>query len=86
MKQRPGMITHFVGEDEVMVIPTEGETLNRVLSLNGSGGYVWNLLETERTFDELVSLLVEEYGITDAEARSDLAEFIKTVIDYVQID
>ena len=84
MKQKSGMITHLAGDDEVMVIPIEGENVNRVLSLNGSGGYVWRLLETERSFDELVSLLSEEYGISAAEARGDLAEFIDKIKAYIE--
>lgn len=83
-KQKPGMVTQSLSEDELMVVPTEGGAVDRVLSLNGSGGFVWNLLEQERSFDELLTLTVAEYGISVEEARNDLTEFLKSIKNYIE--
>lgn len=83
MKQKRGMVTQILTEDEIMVVPTEGDMLNKVLTLNGSGGFVWTLLKNERSFDELTQALVNEYAISELEAREDLTEFLKIIKDYI---
>ena len=62
MKQKSGMTTRKLG-NEIMVAPSDPENRGRILTLNGSGGFVWRLLERERSFDELVCLVTAEYGI-----------------------
>lgn len=84
MRQKSGMVTQTLTEDEIMVVPTLGEMLNNVLTLNGSGGFVWRLLENERTFEELAELITKEYGISMREARGDLKEFLNTIKDYIE--
>lgn len=83
IKQKPGMVTKSLGDDEYMVVPTVGENVNRVLSLNGSGGFVWLLLEQARSFDELMELLSGEYDAEPAELRADLVEFLNMIGDYI---
>lgn len=83
MKRKSGMVTQILSGDEIMVVPTEGNMINKVLTLNGSGGFVWNLLENERSLDELIQALVNEYGICEREAREDLTDFLETIKDYI---
>ena len=84
MKQKNGMVTQRLTEDEIMVVPTAGEALNKVLTLNGSGGYIWELLERDRTFDELKEMLMNEYAVSEREAREDLTEFLNIIEDYIE--
>lgn len=83
MKQKPGMVTRALA-GELMVLPSDPENRAHVLTLNGSGGFVWRLLETERSFDELVSLVTAEYGIDEDVARSDLAELLEAIKPYIE--
>ena len=84
MKQKRGMVTQSMSDDEIMVVPTVGEMLNKVLTLNGSGGYIWKLLESDRTFDELKEMLMNEYAVSEREAREDLTEFLNIIEDYIE--
>lgn len=83
MKQKNNVLTRVVG-GETIVLPTEGENLNRVLTLNGSGGYIWKLLETDRTVEELTDLTAEEYGISKEQAREDIEELLNAIKDYIE--
>ena len=86
MKQKEGMVTQTIGDGEIMVVPTLGNTVNKILTLNGSGGFVWKLLEEEKTFDELKESLINEYGISESEAKTDLTEFLNTIEDYIDLN
>ena len=79
------MVTQAMGGDDIMVVPTEGENINKVLNLNGAGGYVWTLLEKDRSFDEVVALMTKEYDVSPAEAKQDLTEFINVIRPYIII-
>lgn len=83
MKQKKGLVTEKM-PDGYMIVPTEGENIGGILTINESGGFVWKLLEKERDFDEIISLLVEEYGISRDEAEEDLTGFLKIIGNYIE--
>lgn len=81
LQQKPFNVTEEVA-DGFMIVPTDGENVNKVISLNESGGFVWKLIETPKSFDEIVDTLVKEYGISAECAAADLTEFIEIIKDY----
>ena len=86
MKQKDGMLMRKVWDDEYVVVPTEGELVNTLLTLNETGAFLWNLLETDRTEEELAQELAKEYGITTEQAREDVGEFAETIRKYLRED
>ena len=46
------------------------------MALNGSGKFLFNLLQTEQTEESLVQALLEAYEIDSATAKADLEEFL----------
>lgn len=83
MKQKGGMLMRKVGDNEYVVVPTEGEPVNTVLSLNETGAFLWNLLEAERTEENLTQALAKEYGIIPDQARDDVREFVEIIREYI---
>ena len=73
MQLRHDGLTWQVVGDEVVVLDLDGSVY---LRLNGSGRTLWELLSEERTEDDLVGALVDEYGIDHGRASSDVAAFI----------
>lgn len=73
-----------VWDDEYVVIPTEGELVNTLLTLNETGAFLWNLLATDRTEEDLAQALTKEYGITTEQAREDVREFAEKIIEYTK--
>jgi len=66
-----------------IVVPT-GENLvdfKVMLTLNETSAFLWNLLQEEKTFDEVVYELISEYNVDEQTARQDVEEFIKLLTD-----
>lgn len=83
MRQKKDLLTRTVG-GETIVLSADADNMNRVLTLNGSGGYIWKLLEEERTLEELTALAAQEYGITEENAREDIKELLNSIKDYIE--
>lgn len=61
-------------EDEVVAVDTVTSTY---LSANGSGLLLWRELARGATHDELVSRLVDAYGIDRERASGDVDQFVE---------
>lgn len=55
--------------------------LSGLVSLNDCGKFLFELLQTERTEEELVQALVAEYEVDTSTARQDVADFIQLLRD-----
>lgn len=76
MKIKEGFLLRKVA-GETVVIPT-GETLdlNIMITLNGTGEFLWNLLQQETTEEALVAAMLEEYDVSAPIAETDVAAFV----------
>lgn len=45
--------------------------------LEGTSGFIWELLAAGKTFESIVSALVVAYGIGELDAQEDLRELLK---------
>ena len=77
MKIKDGYLLREVAGNHV-VVPTGKATLDfsGVITLNGTGAFLWKLLNTDRTEPELLSAILDEYEIKEAVAKADLLEFL----------
>lgn len=59
---------------ETLVVPIRGGAaeLDFLYVFNDSGAFVWRLLETPRTLDQLAHALTEEFDIEGAAAHDDI--------------
>lgn len=64
--------------DQIVGIPTgpSAGALSGLVALNDTGRFLFELLQTSRTEEELVSALVRTYEVDDDTARADVAEFL----------
>lgn len=68
---------------EYIIIPT-GKTVlefNGLITVNEVGVSLWNMLQNEVTFDELVRGILDEYEVEERVAREDIQEFLDVLID-----
>jgi hypothetical protein len=72
MQLRQENLTWQVAGDDVVVLDLKGSVY---LKLNGTGRGLWEALVDPRTDSELVSALVEKYGIDEERAAADVASF-----------
>lgn len=47
-----------------------------MMTLNATGAYIWELLETEQTVESLVEALTARYDVTREKAKEDVEAFV----------
>ena len=68
---------------DYVIIPT-GKTVlefNGLITVNEVGVSLWNMLQNEITFDELVQGILDEYDVEESVAREDIQEFLDKLVD-----
>lgn len=64
-------------DDEVIIMSIEADSY---FGLEPVGSRIWELLEQPATMDELVSQLVQEYDVNEAECRQDAQDFVTEMV------
>ena len=73
----PGFLVREIA-GETIAIPS-GEAAHRIsglVALNGSGKYLFELLQADQTQERLVSALMDTYDVDFATAQADVTEFL----------
>ena len=78
MKIKNGFIKSTVNNVQVAVpVGDTAEKFNAMITLNSTAAFLWDLLEKDRTQDELVAALLEKYDIDEQIAKRDVNAFIE---------
>lgn len=76
MKVKDGFLLREVA-GQMVAVPTAGDLdLNMMITLNGTGAFLWEKLQSETTEAELVKALLDEYDVDEATARRSVAAFV----------
>ena len=78
MRVDSGFVLREIAGDYV-IIPT-GKivlTFNGLITVNEVGASIWNMLQKEVTFEEVVKGILDEYEVEESVARQDVEEFLK---------
>lgn len=77
MKRRDGyVLREIMGEYILIPVSMKNGASSQVATLNEGGKFLWELLERERSIDELVEEMTREYDVSAEEARTDILEFV----------
>lgn len=80
MKIADGFILKTIADTNIVVpVGSNSVSFSAIISLNGSGAFLWSLLTEETDEDSLVKALTAEYDVDEATARADVKEFICTM-------
>ncbi len=77
---------HYIQNHEVAYRSIDGEAVlviphtSDVKVLNEVGTRIWEALEGPRSIDEIVSVVVAEFEITEEQARIDALTFIEALV------
>lgn len=73
----PGFVVRKIA-GETIAIPSgaAARELSGLLALNGSGEFLFGLLQSEQTAESLVQAMLDTYEIDLDTARADVAEFL----------
>lgn len=83
MRIVPGFIIREIA-GEVIVVPTSEAAgrLSGMITLNGCGRFLFELLQEEQTLDSLTDALLEEYDIDRVKASADVQKFVASLEQY----
>lgn len=77
MKLKDGFLLRQVAGEHV-VLPVGPELASNIMiTLNGTGAFLWERLQSETDEDALVAALLNEYDVEEAQARACVAAFVK---------
>lgn len=82
MKLKDGFLLRQVaGEHVVLPVGPELEQ-NIMITLNGTGAFLWERLQAETDEDALVAALLDAYNVQEQLARQCVKDFIKKLEDH----
>jgi hypothetical protein len=78
MRRKSGFALRKVGEVNIVVpLGQKVLDLNGVITLNETGAFIWELLGEERSLDELVEAVSQEFDVEPDQARKDIEDFLE---------
>lgn len=81
MKLKDGFLLRQVAGENV-VLPTGSELdLNMMITLNDTGRFLWEQLQTETSEEALVEALLKEYDVDRETAQASVAAFVRKLHD-----
>ena len=80
MKIKDGFLLREIAGTHV-VVPVAERVIEfkGMMILNEHGLFVWNMLQSNHTFDEILASILNEYDIDADTAKADLDEFLARV-------
>lgn len=77
MKIKEGFLLRRIA-GQIVVLSTTGDLeLNRMITLNETGAFLWEHMQKETDEAALTSLLLQEYDVDEARAAFSVASFVE---------
>lgn len=73
------VLRQVAGKFVVVPLGQAAEAFRGMITLNKTGKFLWDLLETEQTEESLADALVETYGITRERALGAVRKFLESL-------
>lgn len=82
MKLRSGFILREVaGSYVVVAVGERSNEFNGMVNLNGSGAFLWELLEQGIDKEGMIQALLDTYDVSEEQATADIEKFITIVTE-----
>lgn len=81
MKIKEGFILRQVAGD-IIAMPSSDMNLNAMITLNETGAFLWKLLESETTEEELTAAIMKEYSVDTETAKVAVHNFVEKLKSY----
>ena len=86
MKIKKGFILRQVAGQSVALPCGDTLDLNMMITLNGTGAFLWEKLQEETTQEALVAALLAEYDVDEKTARRSVAAFVEKLKSHDFLD
>lgn len=78
MTIKEGFLLRTLGDTHVVVpVGQAAIDLRGMISLNATGAFLWEQLQSEQTEETLTARLLERYDVDEARAAADAARFVQ---------
>lgn len=74
------IISEIAGEYILVPVGEAAKIFHGLASLNETGVFLWKLLGTQRTRNEIYDCFAKEYELTEEESKRDVDEFLEPAI------
>lgn len=83
MKLKDGLLLRTLGDSHVVVpVGQAAIDLRGMITLNGTGAFLWKQLQTAQTEDTLIRALTETYEVSSERARDDVKRFLELLNEH----
>ncbi len=80
MKIKEGfMLREIAGEYIVVPVGKAAVDFNGIVTLNGTGAFLWKQLTTNQNISDLLDAIMKEYQVEEEIAYKDIQDFINTL-------
>ena len=87
MKTKKGfMLRKTAGRNIVVAVGRASEEFNGLITLNETGAFLWKMLQNGTTYDDMLKALLDEYDVSEEDAKAGMDAFLKSVRDADLID
>ena len=73
------VLRQVVGKFVVIPLGQAAESFRGIITLNKTGKFLWDLLETEQTEESLINALIATYGITEERAAGTVKKLLESI-------
>ncbi len=69
--------------EETILIPvvSQAENMQSIYTLNDASTFIWERMDGNHSLKEILQKLLEEYEVSEEEAKKDLLEFTKDLLE-----
>ena len=87
MKTKKGfMRRQTAGRNIVVAVGQASEEFNGLITLNETGAFLWKMLQAGTTYEDMLKALLDEYDVSEADAKAGIDAFLKSIRDAELID
>ncbi len=66
---------------EFIAVPVDSSCGTNIVGLNPVSKFLWDELQNEKTFEELLDAMLKNYDVPREEAEADLEDFLKQLAE-----
>lgn len=82
----PSVVTRKTGNEYIIVPVTDNiADMDSIFTLNETGAFIWEQIDGEKSVEEIIRLVVDEFEIDRDTATKDVLGFLGTMKEYMII-
>jgi hypothetical protein len=87
LSHSPSVVTRKTGNEYVLVpVANNIADMNSVYTLNETGAFIWEQIDSKRTVSEIITAVTSEYDIDIETASADVLEFVGKMGKYLIVN